>query len=427
MVARGLVGQGDHVPEDDNVGIRIRDDVDLLCGLRPDRFPGSEGNRDAVAYVRGRLEGLGLAVETLMFEVPEWVRGAANLRAGELEVLARPAPFSRGAGVHAPIVVVTTAADLAALGDRARGDVLLVLGELAAEQLTPRGYPWYRNEAHEEILAAVEEAAPAAVVAATDQCDMTAALSPFPWIEDPSFEIPSAYVDVADGEALAAAASRGARAELRIYSDRHPSTGEQVVGRLVATSEGPSPRRRALICAHVDGKPDTPAALDNATGVATLLAVAEHLKEGPPKGLTVEFVPFNGEDHATSPGEVAYLAAYPSMDDISLVINIDAAGLLGGHSSLSLYNPDDRLTRAVDAVVERYPDVDRGPEWFASDHAVFAMRGVRAVAVTSTDLARLMHEVDHTPADIPALVDPDLLAVTARALAELVRRVADGA
>jgi Zn-dependent M28 family amino/carboxypeptidase len=65
--------------------------------------------------------------------------------------------------------------------------------------------------------------------------------------------------------------------------------------------------------------------------------------------------------------------------------------------------------------------------WFESDHAIFAMRGIPALAITSQDVHALLGGLAHTAADTLDVVDltvleqlaadlPALLALTAAEL-----------
>jgi hypothetical protein len=58
-----------------------------------------------------------------------------------------------------------------------------------------------------------------------------------------------------------------------------------------------------------------------------------------------------------------------------------------------------------------------------SDHMVFAMRGVPAIAITSTGLTQIASTVAHTPADLPELVDPASLVEAAGYLRALIEAV----
>ena len=104
----------------------------------------------------------------------------------------------------------------------------------------------------------------------------------------------------------------GERVLMEIDSTVLPSTGVQLIGRWPGTDPDAG---TVVVSAHVDSTPDTPGAIDDAAGVAVLLAVADLLCD---RGVapTLEFVPFNGEDHTLAPGELAYLAARRDLSDI---------------------------------------------------------------------------------------------------------------
>jgi aminopeptidase YwaD len=389
-----------------------RSHVDALCGLGPDRHPGTQRNRAATDYVAQQMRALGLGVEELGFDVPEWRYRDASLHVGDVCVAAHPGPFSPTADGVGPLVAVSSAQQLGELS--ARGAILLLHGDIAKAQFTPRDYPWYSDSGHTAILDALEALEPLAIVAATGKNPATTAgLSPFPLIDDPGFTVPSAYVTAEQGELLSTHA--GKRVTVRIDSHTVPSTGTQLIGRLPGSGPG-----RVIVGAHVDTKPDTPGALDNAAGVATMLVVAEMLA-GKTLSHTVEFVPFNGEDHASSPGEVAYLAAYPDLSDVRLMVNVDDTGLLGGPSACSTYGLDDATAAIVEVCTARADGVEAGPQWPASDHMIFAMRGVPAIALIARDVDTVIGEITHTPADTPDKVDAEVLADTACFIADVLR------
>lgn len=398
---------------DDRLTARIEAHVRTLCAAG-DRQPGTARNRRAALYVAEELAALGVEVETLEFETPEWTYGDASLDAAGCSLALHPGPYSAGAEGAGPLVAIDSAEALSDL-PVAPGSVLLLHGDIAAEQFTPRDYPWYSNPDHTRCLDALEAVRPLAVIAATDRSAMAGGLSPFPLIEDPSFAVPSAYMHVDELSRLLPLVGKEVR--VRIDSATKPSSGTQPIGRIAGSGE-----RRIIVASHVDSKPDTPGALDNAAGVATMLAVAELLAGGALVP-TIEFLPFNGEDHATSPGEVAYLAKYPDLGDVRLMVNVDAAGYRGGPSAVSTFGLPEALEASVARLLGEYDDVEPGEQWYASDHMIFAMRGIPAVAVTSRDFHRLSREITHTPADAPELVDPRLLASAARFIAALVREV----
>jgi aminopeptidase YwaD len=396
------------------IAVRISEHVAALCAVGMDRHPGTDRNRWAVDYAVDAMLELGLEVELLEFEVPEWRRSDAMVSIGDLEVRAQPGPFSAPLDAVGRLVVACCEEELA--GVRVGGAVLLLHGSIAESQLTPRAYPWYANPEHAAILDTLDRLEPLAVIAATGRNPaLTAALSPFPLIEDPAFGTPSAYISVEEGVVLLDHA--GEPVSVRIDSGVVPSTGVQPVGRLAGTGEG-----RVIVGAHIDTKPDTPGALDNAGGVATLLAVAELLRsERTRLRRSVEFVPFNGEDHPQAPGEVAYLRARPHLSDVALMVNVDGAGFREGASVVSRYATNSAVDAAFSEALSQASNVVEGVQWPSSDHMIFVMRGIPAIAVTSQGFSKLWNEVAHTSADTPDLVDPSVLADAARFIAGVLR------
>ncbi|MCK8114141.1 M28 family peptidase [Anaerosoma tenue] len=395
----------------DALARRIARDIADLCDPG-DRSPGTERNRAAVEHVSERMRECGLAVERVAFEVPEWRYGTASVDVAGLRSQLHPGPFSPRVHGTGRLAVVRTADEIpSAIAPDA---VLLLCGDIALEQLTPRDYPFYIDPGHAAILDALEAVRPLAIIAATDRSAMTAAMSPFPLIEESGFGVPHAYLHVSDGASLAE--HDGEQAHVRIDSETRPSEGVQIIG--VRPGSRPD-AGTVVVCAHIDTKPDTPGAIDNAAGVAVLLAAA-HLLRDRRVGPTVEFVPFNGEDHAMAPGELAYLAVRPDLTDVRLAVNVDAAGLAGGPTAYSGYGIDSVTEVLLASLAEGFPHIAAGPSWPASDHMVFAMRGVPAVALTSSDLDAVMHDHAHTPGDVPSLLDPDILSETARFMADLI-------
>ncbi|TVR66942.1 MAG: M28 family peptidase [Spirochaetaceae bacterium] len=101
--------------------------------------------------------------------------------------------------------------------------------------------------------------------------------------------------------------------------------------------------------------------MDNAAGVAVLMAVMEQLKDAP-LAFTVEFVPFNGEEHCGVPGQLSYLGVQGAgKQPPHLVINIDGLGHHDSRNAISLYNFDEAVCsgppslQAVNCTLSRLP------------------------------------------------------------------------
>jgi aminopeptidase YwaD len=176
-----------------------------------------------------------------------------------------------------------------------------------------------------------------------------------------------------------------------------------------------------VVSAHLDAKQDTPGALDNAAGVVVLLLLGELLQEYD-GNMGIELVPFNGEDHYSAAGEIAYLQANQGrLGQIALNINIDAAGFHEERDVYSLYECPPELSGTIDAVLKDQQGLSRGDPWHQGDHMVFAQQGVPAVAITSRGFMQIERLYAHTAQDHPDLVEPGKLVNLAQSLFALLK------
>ena len=401
---------------DDPLRSSVEEHLDALCAY-PDRRIGGPGNHAAADHVEATLVDAGFAVESTAFVSTGWEPGPALLEAGGRVWPVQVGPYTNPCDARAPLAAASTLEDLERGGHA--GSILLLHGDLVADQLPPKGFPFYEAPELRRILAAIEAAAPAAVLAATGRNPgFAGSLYPFPLIEDAEVEIPHAYLRDVDGAELLAHV--GAPARLRLASRRVPATGRQLIAR---RGSGPA---RVVVFAHVDSKQGSPGGIDNASGVAVLLALGELLRDhaGPPR---VELVPLNGDDDFATPGEKLYVAANEgAWDDIVLGINLDAAGAVGGATGISLYGVGDELGARIRSVARRHAGIVEGEPWFESDHGLFLLNGVPALAITSTAFRELCATVTHTERDTRELADPAAIAAIARFLADLVAGLAGG-
>jgi aminopeptidase YwaD len=194
------------------------------------------------------------------------------------------------------------------------------------------------------------------------------------------------------------------------------STGCNVVAR-----RGGGTNQRAVLFAHIDAKEGTPGALDNASGVTVLLLLAELLASYA-GGLRIELVAMNGEDYYAASGEKQWLRLNEGrFGEIVLGINLDGVGHRGGRPAYSLYGCPPELAGLIRKVLGAYPVLVEGEAWYQSDHSLFLMQAVPALALTSQQFTELWSEVAHTAADRPEIVDPAQLATIALALSDLLR------
>ncbi len=387
-----------------------------LCLEIPGLRVGSDGNRAATDFFANLVSSFGFETECPAFECIDWTQSGANLAVESDVFQVQVSPYSLGCRVRALLAVVSTVAELEQADLRER--VVLLRGEIAQEQLMPKNFTFYNPDEHRRIVRALEAAQPLAIVAATSRNpELAGGVYPFPLIEDGDFDIPSVFMT--DEEGIRLAERAGQMVSLESRAQRFPSHGCNVVAR-----KGGCAGRRVVLFAHIDAKEGTPGALDNATGVTTLLLLAE-LLAGYAGSLPVEIVALNGEDYYAASGEVQWVWANAGrFEEIVLGVNLGGAGYREGRSAYSLYECPPGLDALIRQVFAAHPELVEGEQWYQSDHSIFVQNGRPALAFTSALMGPLWTEISHTPRDRPELIDPAKLVALACALHDLLLRLA---
>lgn len=396
---------------DDELTATAARHVATLCGVAPDRHPGSAGNAAAVDYFEAVARSCGWDVASESFDCLEWERGESWVEAAGERFALSAGPYSLPADVTAPLAVASTIEDLEA-GDFA-GSVLVLHGPVASEQLFPKNFSFYNPESHRRVYAALERQSPAAVVALTERNpEMAGAVHPFPLIEDGDFDIPNAF---AAAETAGGLAGLVGEATLRIDSRRIPARGRHLVARKRGAGT-----RRVVVFAHIDGRKGIPAALDNASGAASLLVLLELLQDYA-GSCSVEVVPLNGEDYYGANGQNIWMRDNRDrLGDIELGMNADDAAHVGAGTYVSFYGLPPATDALVRGLFARYAGFAEGPQWPQGDHSLFAFNGVPAIAFTSADFMETFRTITHTAQDRPELVDPAVVADVARFMADVI-------
>jgi aminopeptidase YwaD len=236
---------------------------------------------------------------------------------------------------------------------------------------------------------------------------------PFPLIEDGDFDIPSVYMKDVDGERLAQ--HEGEDVSIEIRAERRPAKACNVIARKRAFSQG-----KAVYMAHIDAKPNTPGAIDNASGIIVLLLLAELLADYQGE-LGLEIIAINGEDYYAASGEMDYLRTQSdTFPQIMLAINMDGAGYHKTDTAYSLYNPPEDVVQAVHQTFASRQGMVEGDPWYQSDHSMFIQNQVPALAITSQFfMQEAALDITHSPKDHPRIVEPNKLTEIASALDDL--------
>jgi aminopeptidase YwaD len=368
---------------------RIGAHVTALAEEIGPRPPGSPANRVATDYLRMVLGATGLEVSELPFSCRWWDPGPAAVQVGGAWIDVAPAPYSGPCDVRGQVRRI---GDDAALAEAPiePGRILVIHGDLVSDPYFPKAFPFLDQPEQRSRIDRLEHLQPAAVIA------VGSTTRAIPLLEDGDLDFPYAVVPRSLGDRM----RDGREVGVRIGGELLDGEGVNVSAR-----HGP-PGPRLVLSAHVDSKVTGPGAFDNAGGVATLLALAE---AGLPAGAAVELVFFNGEDHYQAPGEQAWLAA-TDLAEVGQIVNLDGAGVVGHGTAVSMLACPQDLEDRVRAAVARRPGWSIGPEWYESDHAIFAMRGIPSLAITSAGVHQLLTSVAHTERDTPRMVDPAILA-----------------
>ena len=386
--------------------------LNKLCIKISNRRVGSQGNRDATAFFKERLDGFGFQTETQMFNCIDMRQGDIQLTANKHEFKAFISPYTLSCNCTAELVNAPTVNELESI--KAKGKIVLLYDEIAKEQLMPKNFVFYNPEEHQHIYRLLEEKQPAAVITATSKNpDAAGAIYPFPMIEDGDFDIPSAYMTEKEGKKLLAFS--GKKITLKMDAERIPSKSENIIAR-----KGAHNKKKIVFCAHIDAKPSTPGALDNASGVSILLLLAELLMDYDGK-LGVEIVALNGEEYYNAPGQIEYLNHYNGdFQSILIAVNMDDIGYYKDRTAYSLYGVPDDMAQTIRKVYSGRKGFFEGPQWYQSDHGIFIANDIPAMAITEESFAELLAEITHTEKDTPDIVNPLKLIENAEALAAII-------
>jgi aminopeptidase YwaD len=387
-----------------------------LCEIIPERCVGSAGNRQATHFFAEQVSRWGWQVESSQLDVIDWEDGGADLMVEGRSFDVRVSPYARGCSAEATLVCASSLEELER--QELTGKILLLWGEIAKEQLMPKNFAFYNPEEHQKIIAPLERTQPAAVISATGRNSALAGgVYPFSLIEDGDFNIPSVYMTEEEGQKLQTCA--GKTAALHSRSKRIPAKAWNVVAR-----KGKHADERIVITAHIDAKKGTPGAIDNATGVAVLLLLAELLKDYDGDRV-LELAAFNGEDYYAVPGQMDYIRRNQGLfESIVLNINIDGAGYKEGKTAFSLFDVPAALRAKVNDLLQKFDGITEGAQWPQGDHSIFIQFGVPAIAVTSQWFIMNMEgqDITHTPKDNPEIVDCRKVVEIAEALSWLLRQ-----
>lgn len=380
--------------------------LNKLCGEIGARATGSAANQRAVNYSAEVFEALGYAVTLQEFSCMDWQNDGAEMVVDGQQVEIEAAEYSLPCEVTGEFVCVSTIEALTAAD--LTNKICVLYGDLCKEPLMPKSMIFWNPEEHQAIIRELETKQPLAVITVSFLPEVAV-----PIIQDGDFEIPCGAVK---GEVLPSLLSSQGDNQLRLFTERRPATGANVIA-----TKGTG--KKLSFSAHIDTKPTTPGALDNGSGVATLLTLAEQLSSVD-TGYQIEMVLFNGEDYYSMPGEMAFMSQ--SLNDPAAyhcAFNVDGVGMQDSSTSYSFYEFPAELQQRIEEIAAVSPQLEPTNPWPMGDHMLFAGAGIPAVALTATNIYSLMESVMHTPNDNLSIVDFERIVETVEFLEKVVHTI----
>lgn len=377
--------------------------VEKLCTSIGSRPAVSPNNQAAQQYIEQQFRQMGLLVETQAFDGIHWEAGPVTLRVNHKLIPAAPSPYSLPADFTGKFEIAETLEQLQEL--ELKNKAVLLTGELTKEPLMPKNFRFWNPEHHQQIIKVLETASPKVILTAVG-------MVPSFVLEDGDFNVPSVALPK---KYLTHFLNGPKDLEVSFEATRFPSKGANVIARL-----NPRSASKVVCCAHFDTKPGTPGALDNASGIATLLLTASLLRKTKVDHC-IEFIAFNGEDYFSTPGQVTYLEkSRADFDQIILAINCDGVGYKEGKTGISPISCSEATTQLLERHLLKYPSLTLSKPWYQGDHMLFVGAGVPALAITSQEIFGIMDTIIHSEKDTPALVDPGKIQATSMLLADVI-------
>lgn len=388
--------------------------LDFLQRVAIERPVGTQKNAMLINYIEELFINEGYTVTSLPFDCNVWKCGESVIRIGTVKLSIYASPFSKYFNGTGNVLFISSLEELREkyLKDK----ILIIYGSLAQSALQPKDFPFYYPDEHKEIITLLERKKPKAIISLTGKSQFNG-MNPFPMFEDGNLLIPTAYASNSLLPRILELIENESTIHLKINSKNKHSESKQ----LVAFKKNKNSLGKIVICAHMDSKYNTVGTLDNATGVTVLMKLMESLKSVA-TSFDIDFVPFNSEEYFGVNGQLKYLDYITQQkSEIKLVINIDSPCHKNSKTAISYYNLKKNTISIIDNIIQNHEYIEKGNEWFAGDHCVFAFNKIPCIAVTSSDFYDGALEYTHTPLDTMNTIDYELILPTVSVLIEIIK------
>jgi aminopeptidase YwaD len=346
----------------------IYNHISVLASKDNARITGFDGEKDAASYISKQFEDIGLNVDLQNFPIMAFQSNETELKINGEENKILPSKaltFTTSTpkeGLTAQIVD----------GDMGTDDLLTQAGVKNKLVLMKRGGDFFKVKTER---------------AANNGALGVIFYDPDPQSEEPVSatlsslsEIPAISIGRIDGELLKREirANKALEITLKVDSICIPSQSQNIIATLKPKKET-NDTKTLVIGAHYDGV-DTPAANDNASGIATVLEMAKLLSKESVK-CNVKFIAFGSEETGLV-GSSYYVQSLDATEAINMLgmINLDMVGA-GDKLFIHTLLKDSKTVPAelAEACAKEFKYSYIRNEFDRSDHVPFAENGIGEV------------------------------------------------
>ncbi len=371
---------------------RMMDTISFLSAADGSRIAGTDGEAAAADYIYKQFKALGLKVSSQDFPVVAFScnKVTLNLLSGDdirhqVKVLTFSAP-TPPEGIVSEIVPVGMGAD-------ADYDNVDVTGKIV---LIQRGGEYFRVKTER----AYGKGASAAVFYDPNGDEALAAtltqLSSIPAVSIAKEDALNIEDSISNGETI--------KGSLIVDSITRDATSTNIIS--LYKSNNNTEDKCVVVGAHYDGV-DTPAANDNASGIAVILEIATALSDqNVHLPFDVKFIAFGAEEIGLL-GSTAYINSLSRKENQSVIamINYDMVGVGEYFEFLTVEETDNiQLIGVAQNALEKMGYTPEISNTERSDHAPFSYAGIQAV-----DIQMSPAEYYHTDMDTIETIQPDIL------------------
>jgi aminopeptidase YwaD len=360
--------------------------LSVQIGPRP---VGSANNKKAQAYIVDTLSACGLEVTTQSYDCLDWQFASSGLWCADSTLPVRANPFSPPCELTAPFVAVSSLQELES--STLTGKIALLYNGTTQVPVAPQNSDT-TVPPKQRVLELLIEKEPVAVIAVS-QSPLGSAL------EDGTFPLPSVTIPIAAGKVLMVYKDK--EVSLNISSSLSKSQAGNIIGRRPSSSS-----KKLILSAHLDTKHGSPGAIDNASGLAALLALAEI----EPK-IGLEFVALNGEEYYSYQGLRVYEKS-DSWKGALGAVNIDGIGVKGEKTAISSYGCSQENMKKTESLLEKHQEMVLVEPWDQVNCKFFASHGIPSVALRAQGASDLVDSVIHTKDDGLYMLSPSNIAAT---------------